>query len=102
MGLEVKTNKSASGKRAPHAGINSGDQVYAALAEQIEKTKHTDIVQVLGRGDGSNTVRFACAVAAEVLATGHRVVINDSELTVEEPAPPTAKTPGPGEQKSGK
>jgi len=86
MPVAVNTNQNAKGKREPHAGINSSDQVYQALVKQIERAKCNDIVQILGRGQGSNTVRFACAVAAEVLSTGHRVVLNDSELTVEEPA----------------
>lgn len=100
--VAVRTNESKKGKRAPHAGINSGDEIYKALAEQIEKAGHGDIVRVLGRGDGSNTVRFACAVCAEVLASGHRVVLEDSTLTVVEPAPPETASTKPAGKKKGK
>ena len=85
MAVAVVTNDTKKGKRAPHAGINSADPIYKAVDEQIQKAGCQEIVRVLGRGDGSNTVRFACAVAAEVLATGHRVVLANSELSVVEP-----------------
>lgn len=88
MPVAVQTNDAKKSKRDPHAGINSGDPIYKALVEQIKAAGHEDIVRVLGRGDGSNTVRFACAVAAEVLSTGHRVVLKDNELTVSEPQKP--------------
>ena len=87
MPVEVKTNDSKKGKRAPHAGINSADPIYKACDEQIQKAGCGEIVRVLGRGDGSNTVRFACAVCAEVLATGHKVVLAENELSLQEPEP---------------
>ena len=86
MAQAVVTRNRVAGKE-PHAGISSSDPIYKSLETEIKKSKLQDIVDVLGRGKGSNVVRFGLVVAAEALAMGHIVVLKDSELTLEEPKP---------------
>ena len=95
----LNTDKAKAGAKAPTACVSSTDEIYQALEAEVKNAGHDDIVRMLGRGSGSNMVRFACAVAAEALATGHRVVVADSELTLKEPK--KQRNGGNGKQKTG-
>jgi len=80
--MKLATTERTGSDRKPHAGINSGDEVYMALEKLVEQNKLQNIVVKLGRGTGSNMVRFGLAVAAEAIATGHLPKLVDSELTL--------------------
>lgn len=88
--MKLTTERTASAK-ALHAGISSDDEVYAvfcvvkALDELVTKNGYSDAVAKLGRGKGSNLVRFAMAVACETIMTGHKVILIGSELKLKEP-----------------
>jgi len=66
----LSSEKAQAGAKAPTACVSSTDEIYQAFVTEVKNAKHEDIARMLGRGNGSNNVRLALAIAAEALAPG--------------------------------